>query len=65
MVAELFREGEEPEYGLSTIDGGFAMGEDLQLFSEGKDQEVVTSSGKKKVIPKKATFGSLSSGGLY
>ena len=65
VVAELFREGEEPEYGLSIIDGGFAMGEDLQLFSEGKDQEVVTSSGKKKVTPKKATFGSLSSGGLY
>ena len=65
VVAELFREGEEPEYGLSIIDGGFAMGEDLQLFSEGKDQEVVTSSGKKKVIPKKATFGSLSSGSLY
>ncbi|WGI20652.1 PBP1A family penicillin-binding protein [Amylibacter sp. IMCC11727] len=65
VVAELFREGEEPEYGLSIIDGGFAMGEDLQLFGEGDDQEVVTSSSKKKVIPKKATFGSLSSGGLY
>ncbi len=65
VVAELFREGEEPEYGLSIIDGGFAMGEDLQLFGEGDDQEVVTSSGKKKVIPKKTTFGSLSSGGLY
>jgi penicillin-binding protein 1A len=65
VVSELFREGEEPEYGISVIDGGFAMGEDFQLYSEGSDTEVVTSSGKKKVIPKKATFGSLSSGGLY
>jgi penicillin-binding protein 1A len=65
VVAELFREGEEPEFGISIIDGGFAMGEDLQLFTEGSDQEVTTASGKKKIIPKKATFGSLSSGGLY
>ncbi len=66
VVAELFREGEEPEYGLSIIDGGFAMGEDLQLITDGgQDTTVTTSTGQKKVIPKKATFGSLSSGGLY
>lgn len=69
VVAELFRMGEEPEYGVfSIIDGGFAMGEDLQLYGRdegGNDTVVTTSTGEKKVIPKKATFGSLSSGGLY
>jgi len=70
VVAELFRQGEEPDYGLSSIiDGGFAMGEDLNFFNRGEtesgDQVVTTSSGKVKKIPKKASFGSLSSGGLY
>ena len=71
IVSELFREGQELESGMSIIDGGFAMGEDLQLFSDSEnaygseDTEVVTSTGKKKVIPRDATFGSLSSGGLY
>ena len=70
VVAELFREGEEPGYGISSIiDGGFAMGEDLNLFGRGEgdsgDQVVTTSSGQVKKIPKKASFGSLSSGGLY
>ncbi|MCP5074301.1 MAG: penicillin-binding protein, partial [Rhodobacteraceae bacterium] len=70
VVAELFRRGEEPQYGIfSIIDGGFAMGEDLELFDRGEgdggDQVVTTASGKKKKIPKKASFGSLSSGGLY
>lgn len=71
IVSELFREGQELEPGMSIIDGGFAMGEDLQLFSDSEnaygleDTEVVTSSGKTKVIPRDATFGSLSSGGLY
>ena len=70
VVAELFREGEAPEYGIfSIIDGGFAMGEDLQLFDRGEsdfaDQFVTTGTGETKKIPKKASFGSLSSGGLY
>lgn len=72
VVAELFRRGEEPGFGeLSIIDGGFAMGEDLQLFSRGenaegrKDKVIETATGKKKKIPAKASFGSLSSGGVY
>ncbi|MCB1368489.1 MAG: PBP1A family penicillin-binding protein [Rhodobacteraceae bacterium] len=75
VVAELFREGEEPQFGaLSIIDGGFAMGSDLPLFGEGEGDlegdaddgpEVTTQLGVKKKIPKRATFGSLSSGGLY
>jgi len=74
VVAELFRAGQEPEFGkLSAIDGGFAMGSDLPIFGEGESdviptdsgQVVTTQSGNKLTIPKKATFGSLSSGGLY
>ncbi|MEM7439330.1 MAG: PBP1A family penicillin-binding protein [Pseudomonadota bacterium] len=68
VVAELFRAGEEPSFGVySIIDGGFAMGEDLSLFAQGEgDEEVVTTStGETVKVPKKATFGSLSSGGLY
>lgn len=70
VVAELFRRGEEPVYGsLSIIDGGFAMGQDLQFFARGdadsQDKVITTSTGEVKKIPAKATLGSLSSGGLY
>ena len=72
VVAEYFRDGSDPLFGLGAIvDGGFGMGENLPLFATGETDgessatEVVTSSGKTKVIPKKATFGTLSSGGLY
>jgi penicillin-binding protein 1A len=69
VVAELFRIGEEPIDGLmDIIDGGWGLGSDLLLFSRGEvadDTTVKTATGKVKKIPKKATFGSLSSGGLY
>lgn len=72
VVAEYFREGEEPIFGLGAlIDGGFAMGADLPLFEPGEvetqsvGQEVTTASGKKATVGPKANFGSLSSGGLY
>ncbi|SHE69973.1 penicillin-binding protein 1A [Litoreibacter ascidiaceicola] len=71
VVVEYFRDGEEPAYGLGAIiDGGFAMGSNLNLFTRGTDDvtavtEVTTSTGKKAVIPKRANFGTLSAGGLY
>jgi penicillin-binding protein 1A len=71
VVVEYFREGEEPAYGISAIiDGGFAMGSNLNLFTRGDSDvtavtEVTTSTGKKAVIPKRANFGTLSAGGLY
>lgn len=69
VVAEYFRLGEEPVFGVA-FDGGFAMGSNLPLFSVGEmdneDAQVRTSSGAVVNVPKKkATFGSLSSGGLY
>ena len=64
MVAEYFREGEEPIFGLGAlVDGGFAMGENLPLFAYGEGEgggcgtTVTTSDGKTKVVPKKADFG--------
>ncbi|WP_299149891.1 PBP1A family penicillin-binding protein [uncultured Tateyamaria sp.] len=66
VVAEYFRDGEEPTFGIM-FDGGFAMGADLPLFEEagGGGRQVTTSTGKKAVVGPKATFGTLSSGGLY
>ncbi len=66
VVSECFREGEEPIFGV-TFDGGFAMGADLPLVEEvGRSaRQVTTSTGKKAVVGPKASFGTLSSGGLY
>lgn len=67
VVAEYFRDGEEPIFGIA-FDGGFAMGADLPLFDEvgtSVSKQVTTSTGKKAVVGPKASFGTLSSGGLY
>jgi penicillin-binding protein 1A len=66
VVAECFRQGEEPVFGI-TFDGGFAMGADLPLVDERAttSRQVTTSTGRKAVVGPKATFGTLSSGGLY
>nr|WP_249139010.1 PBP1A family penicillin-binding protein [Actibacterium sp. MT2.3-13A] len=71
VVAEYFRDGEEPIFGLGAlIDGGFAMGSNLPLFDPGEDEtfeaeQVTTSTGETATVGPKASFGSLSSGGLY
>jgi penicillin-binding protein 1A len=66
VVAEYFRDGEEPIFGI-TYDGGFAMGSNLPLIDEVQEysQEVTTSTGQRAVVGPKASFGSGSSGGLY
>ena len=70
VVAEYFRDGEDPLSNVGMmVDGGFGMGENLPLFAYGEtdaeDVAVTNSSGETRVIPKKADFGTLSSGGLY
>jgi len=70
VVAEYFREGEDPIFGLgSLVDGGFAMGQNLPLYAygetEGGDSTVTTATGETTVIPGKADFGTVSAGGLY
>jgi penicillin-binding protein 1A len=69
VIAEYFRDGEEPTFGL-TYDGGFAMASNLPLYSDEEmgrntDRTVTTSSGDTVVVPEQADFGTLSSGGLY
>ncbi|WP_225030134.1 penicillin-binding protein 1A [Xinfangfangia pollutisoli] len=71
VVAEYFREGEDPLFGLGTmVDGGFAMGQNLPLFAYGETDgdsgsTVTTATGGTAVIPGKADFGTVSAGGLY
>ena len=66
VVAEYFRDGWEPIFGL-TFDGGFAMGSNLPLFEEVADsgRQVTTSTGQTVIVGPKADFGTVSSGGLY
>ncbi len=66
VVAEYFREGSDPMFGIA-FDGGFGMGSNLPLFGRGESDatEVTTSTGDRAVIPPRASFGSVSSGGLY
>ncbi len=75
VQAEYFRDGEEPVFGLGAmVDGGFGMGQDLPLFAAGETDQtdlstqtdiVVNGNGQTTKVQKKATFGSVSSGGLY
>ncbi len=67
VVAEYFRDGEDPLFGIA-FDGGWAMGSNLPLFAqEGGSGEVIIEGddGQQVIIPGKADFGTLSSGGLY
>lgn len=66
VVRECFRPGEEPLFGIM-FDGGFAMAADLPLFDEAQNaqRQVTTSTGESATVGEKATFGTLSSGGLY
>jgi penicillin-binding protein 1A len=72
VVAEYFREGEDPFFGMGMIvDGGFGMGSNLPLFEYGETgggdgaETVTTSSGERVLVPDKADFGTVTSGGLY
>ncbi|WP_135448730.1 penicillin-binding protein 1A [Tabrizicola caldifontis] len=71
VVAEYFRDGETPIFGLGAmVDGGFAMGSNLPLFAYGEGEgdsgtTVTNAEGQTVVVPKKADFGTVSSGGLY
>ena len=65
VVAEYFRDGEDPVFGIA-FDGGFAMGANLPLFNEVEQATTVrTSTGNTVTLGGKATFGEVQSGGLY
>ncbi len=70
VVAEYFREGVDPIFGMGAlVDGGFEMGQNLPLFAYGETERnastVTTATGATRVVPGKADFGTVSSGGLY
>jgi penicillin-binding protein 1A len=71
IVAEYFRDGEEPVFGINAlIDGGFAMGMNLPLFDRGEaasegNETVTNSTGQQVVVPSTSSFGTISAGGLY
>ncbi|NRB33294.1 MAG: PBP1A family penicillin-binding protein [Rhodobacteraceae bacterium] len=68
VVAEYFRDGTDPMFGMA-FDGGFAMGQDLLLFDEvttSPGRQVRTSTGGTATVGGgNASFGQISSGGLY
>ncbi|MWD28012.1 PBP1A family penicillin-binding protein [Aquicoccus sp. SCR17] len=66
VVAEYFRDGEEPIFGIN-LDGGFAMGSNFEMVRPGEERakQVTTSTGGTATVGPKASFGTLSSGGLY
>ena len=72
VVAEYFRQNEEPSFGVAavTIDGGFPLSADLPRYARGESAEeaprqVTTSAGRKVTVAPRASFGTISSGGLY
>ncbi|ETX16522.1 penicillin-binding protein 1A [Roseivivax halodurans JCM 10272] len=65
VVSECFRAGEQPIFGVQ-MDGGWAMGSGFEVIQpDGRAKQVTTSTGKKAVVGPKASFGTMSSGGLY
>ena len=77
VVAEFFREGDEPVFGVSLNDG-FALGSNLKSeeallneaieAAEAAEAALESGEGDAVVVPSddnKADFGTLSSGGLY
>ena len=66
VVAEFFREGEEPIFGLAAIiDGGFALGGDLPMFAPGEQYEALERPDAGRGTPPPASFGTVTTGGLY
>ena len=66
VVAEFFRDGEEPEFGI-TFDGGFSIGSNLfRDDSSIEEVQVIIKDGEEtREVPSTATIGTVSSGGLY
>ena len=70
VVAEFFRTGEEPVFGVGAlVDGGFAMGAELPLFARDERpaevDETIETGDAPAQAEQPAGMGTLSTGGLY
>jgi len=72
VVAEYFRDGEEPVFGIDAlIDGGFVMGMSLPVFEQDEGAAVPVAGSEAEdatgqlPLPGQSGFGTLSAGGLY
>ncbi|MFN4057395.1 MAG: penicillin-binding protein 1A [Roseinatronobacter sp.] len=69
VVAEFFREGVEPIFGLpAIIDGGFSLGSELPVFAPGPAYDALQNPDAGRGRPAQgggAGFGTISTGGLY
>ncbi|WP_127104084.1 penicillin-binding protein 1A [Pararhodobacter zhoushanensis] len=74
VVAEYFRDGEEPVFGIDAlIDGGFAMGMSLPVFEPDAVNDLLVTEDGTEIpvdqgqipVPATSDFGTLSAGGLY
>jgi penicillin-binding protein 1A len=66
VVAEYFRDGSEPVFGM-TLTGGFAMGSNFEVIDPktALSRKVLTSTGETGLVAPNASLGTLTSGGLY
>lgn len=69
VIAEYFREGSDPNWLSPYVVSGFGDGPVVLPWEAGADSRastsITTSTGERRVIPKRTDFGTMSSGGLY
>ncbi|MFN3274152.1 MAG: penicillin-binding protein 1A [Paracoccus sp. (in: a-proteobacteria)] len=69
VIAEYFRDGADPDWGVPLVVSGFGDGPVTLPWEAGADSRastsITTSTGERRVIPKRTDFGTMSSGGLY
>ncbi|WP_108501287.1 penicillin-binding protein 1A [Paracoccus indicus] len=67
VISEYFRDGTDPDWLTPYVVSGFGDNNVILPWEAGAAAatSITTSTGQKRVIPKRADFGSMSSGGLY
>ena len=69
VIAEYFRDGSDPDWLSPYVVSGFGDGQVVLPWEAGAESRsgaaITTSTGQRKVIPRQADFGTMSSGGLY
>ncbi|MFN3527033.1 MAG: penicillin-binding transpeptidase domain-containing protein, partial [Paracoccus sp. (in: a-proteobacteria)] len=69
VISEYFRDGADPNWGVPLVVSGFGDGAVTLPWEAGADSRastsITTSTGERRVIPRRTDFGTMSSGGLY